>query len=320
MKKEYLVLTLVIVSLSLYLLFRQSGYNLRDIPELEPVDKGAITKITVKGMENSYTLVNKNKVWTLEKGNFKADEVKADKVASLIAELKLREMVSESENYDRYELGSNKALNVKAFAGDKPVREFVVGKAASTYRHTYVKLSKDHKVYLASGAFRKDFDMAAKEMRDKKVMDFKKDAVTSIAFKEKDSMLSFSKIEEKSPAAKDGQKQAAQETKVVSWQFSIGRKGDKKAIEEVIGELSNLKCDSYVPQKPKADLMNPVYTVTVMTDKTHTINFYGQNGDNANEFLISSSDSDTPFLLASWKAKKIMKAFDELKGMKKDKK
>lgn len=319
MKKEYIVLILVIVSLSLYLLLRDSGHNIYDVPEMPLLDKETITGISVEGKENSYTLLKKDKLWRLKKSGYKADELKSEKISSVVSTLKLREMIAESKEYDRYNLNEGKELRVKVYAGSSVVREFSVGKAASTHKHTYVRVNDDHRVYLASGSFRNDFDMAAKELRDKLVMSFKKDAVNSISFKENDTILSFSKVEDKKKK-KAAAESAPADQKSWVWKFSVNRTGNKEAVEAVINELHSLKCDSYVPEMDKASLTNPFYSITVMTNKLKTISFFNKKDDKSNEYIALSSDNDTPFLISSWKAKKIMKKFDDLKGLKKDKK
>ncbi|MBW1691689.1 MAG: DUF4340 domain-containing protein [Deltaproteobacteria bacterium] len=69
-------------------------------------------------------------------------------------------MVSESRDYSRYQLDDEHKITVKAYIGEKLTRELDVGKAAPSYRHTFVRLKENEFVYHARENFRNAFDLS----------------------------------------------------------------------------------------------------------------------------------------------------------------
>jgi hypothetical protein len=87
--------------------------------------------------------------------------------------LTLTALVSESEDYIRYDLHAGKKITVKAWQEDSLMRNFDIGKAASSFRHTFVKLNDDSRVFHARDNFRGKFELSEDNLRDKSVLSFK---------------------------------------------------------------------------------------------------------------------------------------------------
>ena len=61
---------------------------------------------------------------------------------SAIENLTLTALVSESKNYNLYDLNEEKRINVKAWQGENLKRDVDLGKTASSFRHTFVKTGR----------------------------------------------------------------------------------------------------------------------------------------------------------------------------------
>ena len=74
-KKEYTILALLIIALSLYLLLRQSDRTQYDLPPLPPIPANTITRIDINGPERVLSLRKKDDQWLLEPQSYTADSV-----------------------------------------------------------------------------------------------------------------------------------------------------------------------------------------------------------------------------------------------------
>ena len=157
-KKEYLILLLVIVALSAYLFMRKEDRSLYELPVLPEVSKKEISKIEILKGNTGMVLNKKDEKWYIAPQNYPADGNLVDGMLAELETLTVTTLVSESGDYQRYDLGDDKKITVKAWDGEKLLRNFEVGKAASSFRHTFVKLAEDNRVYHARNNFRNTFD------------------------------------------------------------------------------------------------------------------------------------------------------------------
>jgi len=75
-------------------------------------------------------------------------------------------------------------------------------------------------------------------------------------------------------------------------------------VDEIVSTLSNLECDEFIENKNKDDYKSPLYTLTLKGINTYSISLFEKKD---NKHPAVSSQSDYPFLLSEWKAKRIMK-------------
>jgi hypothetical protein len=316
LKKQYLIPTAVIVVLLLYLIFG-SGRNKMsyDVPELSAVDQDAITKIEVSRPEKeSFTLSGGGESWKILPQEYPADPVKVEDMLKVISELTLTELASEREDYQRYDLDEDSRIRVKAYIGDTMVREFDIGKTPSTYRHTFVRLADDGRVYYARESFRSRFDLEVKDLRDKAVMSFDKNEISEIRIVSADSELTFTKTmvpveappvsedqaEEKPEAAPEPQEQEA-------WISTDGKTGAKGEIDAILNDLSDLRCDEFIEDREKEDFIEPEFTVTLKGTKDYTLRIFAKEDEDGGKYPAVSSENSYPFLLSTYRAERIMK-------------
>ncbi|MCF8036896.1 MAG: DUF4340 domain-containing protein [Desulfobacteraceae bacterium] len=166
-KKEYIVLALIIAALAAYLVLHETGRVNYRLPELEKYPDTEITRIQIKQPDGVVTLEKNKDQWYLADKDQAADKNKVRAMIETIGNLELTAVVSEGSNYPNYSLGKQRRIHVTAWAGDKRIRAFDVGKTAPSYKHTFVKLPDDPRVYHASGSFRKQFAVSKEELRPK---------------------------------------------------------------------------------------------------------------------------------------------------------
>lgn len=315
-KKEYVILFAVIVVISFYLLGRspdRTGYRL---PEISEVGKGAVTRIEISMAETSITIDKKGDGWQIEPAAYPADAEKVKDMLGTIEDLSLTALVSESSSYDRYDLGDEKKISVRAFSGDRKVRDFEIGKAASSYRHTFLKLAGDHRVYHAEGNFRQKFDQTADALRDKGVLSFDRNEIEEIHLdngKEKVA-LARAKVPVDLPASaqagvkagKEGGEQdrpeAAAQAEIV-WKTGDGRDSDKDQISKLLNALSDLKCEEFISEGKKEDFTDPIYTIGLKGPREYRLSIFDKQEKDAGSYPAVSSENNYPFLLPEWQVK-----------------
>ena len=249
LKKEYLILLGVIAVLLVFLVAggRKGKMSYR-VPDLDKVNEDNITKIEISSEGDTIILSGKGSKWTILPQEYTADANKVSSMLDIVANLTLTELAAETKDYQRYELDEEKKISVNAYSGEDLVRTFDVGKVSSTYRHTFVKVAQDPRVYFARESFRTTFEVEREDLRDKTVMTFDINEITAVFIEQEDSVLHFSKTmlpaevtppdteEEAVPQQAEGQE---------VWITEEGTKGSKTEIDSIVSQLSGLKCDRH---------------------------------------------------------------------------
>ena len=150
LKKEYLVLLGFIAVLLIVLVLSGGRSKMRyRVPVLDSLEIDGITRIEIIRSGETVLLSRSQDHWTIMPQEYKADPDKVSSLLDVIAGLSLTELAAEKKDDLRYELDDDKKINVKAFAGDTLIREFDVGKVSPTFRHTFVRIGKDTRIFHA---------------------------------------------------------------------------------------------------------------------------------------------------------------------------
>jgi hypothetical protein len=233
-----------------------------------------------------------------------------------IAGLTLTALVSESKAYIRYELDPKNKISVKAWQADTLQRNFDVGKPAASMRHTFVKLNGDDRIYHARDNFRSKFDQNINDLRDKLILSFTGSDIQEISVAKDQQSANFTRIQQavdEKPA--DGQKTegaSAAPPKKTIWQSADGKPAEQGALNQLLADLSSLRCDSFIDDKNKADFTAPVYTVRLKGSQSHDLFIFAKLKDEDTTYPATSSASDYPFNLSASKAERIMKNPEEM--------
>ena len=317
MKKEYIVLAAVIVALVAYLVSHKKDRNLYELPQIESVQIKAITRVELTRAGETITFRKEGSDWKIMPENYAADSQKVKDVLDVVEGLTLTELISESKNYQRYDLDEKDGIGLKCWAKEDLSFELRIGKAAESFNHTFVKLPGNPSVYHAKGNFRKKIDMEKGDFREKTVLAFDKETIGAFSIQTGEDAETFTK--EEAPAAPAESKDA--ETPAVpddgskpKWVDDQKEEADANKIKSLIATLSNLKCEQFLVGKSKDDFTDPVYTITLTGATEYTLSLYAEREvDGESLFPAVSSGNAYPFLLAQWRAENIMKKPADLK-------
>lgn len=311
-KKEAVILAVIIIGLSFYLVLHQrdkAHYSLPSIPEMREAD---VSKIEISKPDATIVLDKKDDQWTLSPEGYPADKGKVESMLDIISGLTLTALVSESKSYDRYDLNEGKKITVKAWAGESLERAFEIGKAAPSSSHTFVKIAGDHRVYHARSNFRGRFDETLDNLRDRSVLEFKSAEIQQVQISDRDWSLSLMRqnvpVEVKSNQA--GESTSPKEAWIAQGQE--GGRVDASRVERLLATLSNLKCSAYLEDRSEGDFENRVYSLELKGAQTYTLQIFEKINPEEKRYPATSSQNDFPFFLSDYLAGQIMVPAEEL--------
>lgn len=313
-KVEYVILLAVIGLLSLYLLLHKTDKTHYQLPVLPPVTVDNLSKLTITRAEDTLTLAKAGDRWEITPQRYPITPSRIEDMLSVIKGLELTAMVSESKNYDRYDLQPDKRIHVQAWRGDTLERDFEIGKAASSFRHTFVKVAGDDRVYHARENFRSKFEQTVESLHDKQVLAFAADTIQAIKLTQGDTTTLISRTQapvEVTPGTQD--QPATDQASEPLWQTPQGVKMDTAKIKTLLNTLARLNCDKYLYDQPKDNLQNPVFTLTLQGLQEYTLELFARQDGETGPYPALSSENAFPFLLPENRVKNIMVPIDDLK-------
>ncbi len=319
-KKEYMILLGIIAVLVIYLIFGTGRSKMSyTIPDLKSLDQSEITRIEVIQADRSLTLAGEGDVWKIQPQEFLADPVKIQDMLKTIAELRLTDLAAESQDFQRYDLDEDSRITVKAFKADEMLRQFDIGKTPSTYRHTFVRMADDTKVYYAKESFRSRFEIEINDLRDKGVMEFDRNEISEIRISQAGATVVFNKAM-LPPPQKSADAEEEAETKTSeepageqeAWISADGRAGIKTELDAILSDLSDLRCDDFLEGESPDQSMEPIFSVTVKGTKDYTLRIFTKQDDDNGNYPALSSESPYPFLLSTYRAERIIKKEKDL--------
>ena len=314
-KKEYIILILIIAGLSAYLFIRSSDRTHYQLPQMDSLDQKQISKIEIANAGDTFMLSKKDNKWYLDPPGYLADTNKVNAMLSVFETLALTALVSESKDYVRYDLDAGNKITVKAWQEDSLKRNLDIGKAAPSFRHTFVKLSDDSRVFHARDNFRGKFDYSEDDLRDKGVLSFKISDIqeiqvsknqTSLTLARTQSPVEFTKSEQEKPESS-----VAEAMKPV-WQSPDGQQADIQSLNRVLTSLAKLSCDTYINDRAKNSFSDPIYTVKLKGIQDFQLDIFAKLQEEDKKYPAISSANDYPFFLSESKVKQIMKDPEEM--------
>ena len=320
-KKEYIILILVIVALIFYLTMQSTNDSEGELPQLAEVNNAEINRIVIsKKSGETVTLEKKDEKWFVEPQDYPADSVKVKNMANAIADLTITALVSESGSYQRYGLGEDKRIKVEAFIGDKAVRTLNIGEAAPTHQHTFVLLKDDANVYHARGQLKRTFEHTIDDLRDKTVFDLSRERIGEIALRKGDRTVQLTKKEiapEATEAKEEKSETAAPPPKPkTEWRNAEDQTADKTTIDRLLGSISRLNCDGYLEDSAKEGLKEPTWTITLRDDQgEHALSAYKPGNPEAESIPATATTNPYPFVLNKGRVESLEKSIDKLLGI-----
>lgn len=310
LKKEFAILFFIIAVLVFYIYSEKGDKTHYDLPDVEKIKTEDISKLNIRKQDSEIVLIRENDTWLVGPKKFPADSSIVDRMLEGISGLTLTALASESRNYSIYELDEKHRIDVDTYKGNELIRKVSIGKPAPSYRHTFILLDEDHRVFHANGNIKSDFDKKMSDLRDKKVMSFNEDILEIVLKKDREELTIIRRTAPLSVDVTD-QKEGEQETEDTGpkWTTADGKAVKENEVEGIINTLSNFVADSFIEEKTKEDLQSPVFTATLKGVNAYTISLFTKND---NQYPAVSSGSEYPFLISEWKANKIMKDINTL--------
>lgn len=297
-RKEYIILILIIVLVSTYLVFQKKGEIHYALPAIAPIEEESVTELRITQGYSTMSLIKNNDRWLIYPQQYPADTSQVEEMIEAVAAMRLTVLASESESYGIYELDKEHAITVELYGTDGILRKVDIGKTASSYRHTFVRLDGDKRVYHAEGNLKNTFTKKVETLRDKVVLAFN-EAITEITLiKDKDKITI---IRASAPLS---QEPASKQDTPVMWQTVDGSPINNEAVDEMIRTLGKLQCDGFAEDKTKEDFSSPLYTISLTGEKTYTLSLFEKEDE---KYPAISSENEYPFFISTWKAEKIMK-------------
>ena len=308
-KKEYLILILIIIGLSVYLFMRSTDRAEYQLPNLTPLEPGKISKIEITKDGDTITLKKKDNHWHLEPMGYLADTGKINPILAVFENLSLATLVSESKDYQRYDLDQAKRISAKAWQEDTLKRSFDIGKTASSFRHTFVKLDDDSRVFHATDNFRDRFAQTVDSLRNHEVLAFKAGDIQTIHIsKDQTSIEMIRKEVPVEPAASQTEKPATAPAAVkFEWIERSGKPVKGQELNRLLTTLGSLNCARYIEDRAKETFSEPIYTVKLKGIEEHQLDIFARIEDDADHYPAISSGSKYAFLLSNNQMELIMK-------------
>jgi hypothetical protein len=308
-KKEYLILILIIAALSVYLFMRSFNHTFYQLPQISSLDPNKITKIEISKNDNSIVLKKSDNQWYIDPPGYLADVKRVNDMLKVFETFNLTALVSEAKDYSRYDLNAEKRIRVKAWLGDALQRSFDIGKAAPSFRHTFVRLDDDSRIFHASGSFRSKFELTIGSLRDKNVLAFKPAEIHEVQITGSQTSVKLVRNEVPvAPAVSQQEKADTAPSAAVKseWQSSDGKKGNDQNINRLLTTVGNLHCEQYINDRGKDSFSNPIYTVELKGTQDYRLDIFAKlKQDDKNQPAVSSAN-DYPFFLSDSQVQQIM--------------
>lgn len=305
MKKEYLILILIIAVLAGYLVLKKEDRRHYTLPEPPAVDTEKIDRLLVEKKDQTLEFIRKDSGWVVTDQAYPADDTAVTQMLDTLSGLTLSALVSERQDLTRYELDKDHGLAVTAFEGKTPVLSITIGKTASTFNHTFVMLENDPGIYQAKDGFRSHFNKSLDEFRDRQVLAFQPEQVKAVTIQTPEKQVALTARE---PAGDD------EKAREPVFLYEDGTAPDPKTVSNLLHSLSALMCDQYVPDMDKAQLESetPDLTLVLETDVSLVLKLFGQDKE---EGKAVSSTNGYVFSLKPYEAEDITSYAHDLAGI-----
>jgi len=306
MKKEYLILILLIAALSGYLIFKKQDRRHYTLPDPPKVKADQVDRLVVEIPERAIAFSRKDQGWVVTDKNYPVDDTAMRQMLDVITGLHLSALVSEKQDVVRYELDDSHGIDVTAYDRNRSLISFKIGKTAPTFNHTFVILENDPGIYHAKGSFRQHFNKTVDEFRDKQVMDFTEASITGITIETRGKQTHLT-------AGKTGS-DTREETEA-GFRYKQGGAPDQKTVSNLLSTLSVLTCDRFLEDTDKHTLEKDPFDlkITLENDSPIVLHLFDQGEEGP--VSATSSMNAYAFALEEYVAEDIRSWAQELAGI-----
>jgi hypothetical protein len=307
MKKEYLILIVVIIFAGSYLLLHKENRDNYKLPEIEDINTSKLTGIIIKSSNGNIKFIKKGENWILTDKEFPADSSSVQDMFDTLKTFKLTALVSQKKDLQRYELDEKKHVHVKLLENSKTIFEFTIGKPAPSFNHTFVMLANDKNIYHANGSFRGDFNQSLDDFRDKKILEFHEESIKQYSIEKDGKSKTLISKEEKSEEKENN----------ITWSSEDGTSVDKEAVSDLLSNISFLECEKYPNTPDKNSLKNKKSLCRIQLENKNTIELTLYKNDKQDNIIGISSMNDYLFSLSESDGSRIVENIEKLLGIEK---
>lgn len=315
-KSEFIILFIIISVLISYLLLHKKDRTHYQLPVISETAKNRISQIEIDTANDTIVLNRKDNTWYIGQEAYPAATEKVNAMLDVIEKLTVTALVSESKNYIRYDLNDDKKITVKAWEGAVISRQFDIGKSATTFRHTFVKLDQDPNVYHARGDFRHKFDVTLDKLRDKNVLSFEPEDIRTVHISKDKKTYAIRRNDQpevKAGKTENGSTPSTAQKPDPIWETDDGRLLDEPVLKRLLSTLARLDCESYINGRKKEDLADPMVVVGLTGQtKEYTLSIFSKTDKNAARYPAVSTENQYPFLLSESQVDEIKKMIEEI--------
>ena len=301
--RNTLILALLLAALGAYLYFVEARQMAEEGKKEKIVDVSAddVTAITLAYPDRQIVLAKTDGAWRVVKPvDAAADDVTVKNLLHAIADAEVKKAIDEPPA-DLAQFGLTQPMvTIKLTTKDKTLPDLKVGKTTAVSNSTYVQRADQPKVYLTGSAFHSGMDKQVKDLRDKKIVDFKEDDITRVALHGPEGDVVLAKA---------------------NGNWSIEKpaafKADGNAVRSLITGVRNLRATDFASDAPSdADLAtygldNPArQLVFVGGDGKETRLLVGKETDQG---LYVKGDAPTVFVVAKWASRDLAKGVNDLR-------
>lgn len=304
MKKEYLILILIIVALAGYLVLKKEDRSHYTLPVPPAVDSKNIDRLTVEKQNQTLSFLRTDDGWVVTDHSYPADEFAVKQMLDVVQGLTFSALVSEKQDLIRYELDDDHSLDVTAYEADTPVLSFKIGKTAPTYNHTFVMLENNPYIYHAKESFRSHFDKPLNEFRDRQVLAFDEDLIKAITIEALGKRIRMTAGDTR-PDSQDR----------LLFNHEDGSSADPKTVSKLLSSLSALTCDRFAEDTDKAELEKTPPSLKIVLENSTSIVLQLFEPREDGSVSGTSSMNAYPFLLKPYTAEDIVSYTHELAGL-----
>lgn len=304
MKKQYLILILIIVALAGYLVLKKENRSHYTLPVPPAVESKNIDRLTVEKQNQTLAFLRTDNGWVVTDSSYPADDFAVKQMLDVIQGLTLSALVSEKQDLFRYELDKDHCVDVTAFQADTPVLSFKIGKTAPTYNHTFVMLENDPRIFHAKDSFRSYFDKPLNEFRDRQVLTFDEDRIKAIFIEARGEKIRLT-ADDTRPDSQDR----------LLFNHEDGSSADPKTVSNLLSSLSALNCDRFAQDTNKAALEQTPPSLKIVLENSTPIVLQLFEPSEDGSVPGTSSMNEYPFLLKAYTAEDIVSYAHDLAGL-----
>ena len=316
MNKKTLIMLGVIAALVAAIVLQRT-VKFSSVPSIEQWEGAADEVVIKKGTAPEVKLMKKDGRWIVGEKNYPAEEAVVSGLVKKLDELKLIDLVTKKEFYERFDLSDDRAARVTVKGNGKVLRDILVGKKGGAGDTAYVKFPDKKEVYLANGSLSFELGKDVEGFRTKILLKSPIDSMESVAVKYKGQNYTLVRTVETLPPPAD--KDKAKEPKKPAETSDKWTVADSKAevdqtkVRSFAGEFGNIMANSFVAD---ADLTakssgSPMCEITIKSGGKDLV-FKIVKAEGKDAYICFSSENPWYAVVNKNKAESLMKTLKDL--------